>query len=228
MSLPSDKRRLKPVANKIEEPDNALKSYLDTLLLELDTLPDESVEVKEPPTVADIEVEEQTVDIQVSEPEVTETVQTQPQQVSGLPDWVENEFQVLLFKVNGITMGIPLNALKGILNYNGEASQLPGQPGWSLGVVLNREEKVVVIDSARLFMPERLTEDERIKPQQLLIIGAGDRALAVDSICNTLNIEKDGVRWRSGVPSNPWYAGIIIQELSVLLDVDGVLGLLAA
>lgn len=228
MSMRPDKSRLKPVANKIEEPDNALKSYLDTLLLEIDTIPDKSVKVKEPPPVADIIVEEQTEVTQLSEPELAESVQIQPQQASGLPDWVENEFQVLLFKVNGITMGIPLNALKGILNYSGEASQLPGQPVWSLGVVLNREEKVVVIDSARLLMPERLTVDDRVKPQQLLIIGEGDRALAVDSICNTLSIEKDEVRWRSGVPNKPWYAGIIIQELSVLLDVDGVLGLLAA
>lgn len=157
-----------------------------------------------------------------------EFVQTQPQQESGLPDWVENEFQVLLFKVNGITMGIPLIALKGILKFDGKMSQLPGQPDWSLGVALNREEKVIVVDSVRLFMPERLNEDERIAPQQLLIIGEGDRALAVDSICDTLNIEKEAVRWRSGIPNKPWYAGIIIQELSVLLDVDGVLGLLAA
>ncbi|MET0053941.1 MAG: hypothetical protein ABW108_03945, partial [Candidatus Thiodiazotropha sp. 6PLUC10] len=133
MSMPSDKSRLKPVANKIEEPDNALKSYLDTLLLEIDTIPDKSVKVKEPPPVADIIVEEQTEVTQLSEPELAESVQIQPQQASGLPDWVENEFQVLLFKVNGITMGIPLNALKGILNYSGEASQLPGQPVWSLG-----------------------------------------------------------------------------------------------
>jgi purine-binding chemotaxis protein CheW len=94
--------------------------------------------------------------------------------------------------------------------------------------VLNRDEKVVVIDTARLLMPERLTGDETSNPQQLLLIGDGDRALAVDGICNTLQIDKEGVRWRHGSHDKPWYAGIIIQELSVLLDVDGVLKLLAA
>jgi purine-binding chemotaxis protein CheW len=141
---------------------------------------------------------------------------------------VESEFQVLLFKVNGITMGMPLNAMRGILNYNGEASQLPGQPGWSLGVIINRDEKVVVVDSARLLMPERVTDDAQFQPKQLLLIGEGDRALAVDTICNTLNVVKEGVRWRNGIHNKPWYAGIIVDELSVLIDVDGVLQLLAA
>jgi purine-binding chemotaxis protein CheW len=224
MSLGSTKSRSKPVISKVEEPDHALKSYLDTLLLEIETVPNETVAVKEPPPVADTKVEE----AQISEPKLEPKTQTEQQQESALPDWVESEFQVLLFKVNGITMGMPLNAMKGILNYNGEASQLPGQPAWSLGVIVNRDEKVVIIDSARFLMPERVTVDTQTEPKQLLLIGEGDRALAVDTICNTLNVVKDDVRWRNGIHNKPWYAGILIDELSVLLDVDGVLQMLAA
>ncbi|MCG8053884.1 MAG: hypothetical protein AB2729_05135, partial [Candidatus Thiodiazotropha taylori] len=95
MSLGNDKNRIKPVSEKVEEPDHALKSYLDTLLLEIETIPSESVVVKEPPPVADIKVEES----QISEPKLEQSTQTQQQQDSALPEWVENEFQVLLFKV---------------------------------------------------------------------------------------------------------------------------------
>ena len=228
--MPSDKRRIKSAVTKIEEPDHALKSYLDTLLSEIDELPvvAPTVRVKEPSPDADIKTEEQVKPLPVPEPQSVVTDQPLSERTMQLPDWAENGFQVLMFKVNGITLGIPLNSLMGILSYAGEASQLPGQPVWSLGVVVNRDEKVIVIDTARLLMPERLTGDEEINPQHLLLIGGGDRALAVDSICNTLMVEKDGVRWRSGHQAQPWYAGIIIQELSVLLDVDGVLELLAA
>jgi hypothetical protein len=41
-------------------------------------------------------------------------------------------------------------------------------------------------------------------------------------------VVKDDVRWRNGIHNKPWYAGILIEELSVLLDVDGVLQMLAA
>ncbi|MCU7931493.1 MAG: chemotaxis protein CheW [Candidatus Thiodiazotropha sp. (ex Codakia rugifera)] len=216
------------VAGKIAEPDSALKSYLDTLLLEIDDplTATPKVEVKEPPADADIKVEvtEQSA-VAVHQPTIHEE---QLSQQNSAPDWAECAFQVLLFKVNGIKLGIPLSSLMGILSYAGEASQLPGQPDWSLGVVVNRDEKVIIINSTRLLMPERLTGNEAPHPQHLLLIGDGLRALAVDSICNTLTIEKEAVRWRSGNGLRPWYAGIIIQELSVLLDVDGVLEILAA
>ncbi|MEW8201950.1 MAG: chemotaxis protein CheW [Candidatus Thiodiazotropha endolucinida] len=215
-------------ASKIAEPDTALKSYLDTLLSEIDdlTVTSPRVEVKEPLPDADINYDEHT----------ESTLATISKPTSGMadtslepnePDWVEDAFQVLLFEVNGIKLGIPLSSLRGILPFSGEASQLPGQPAWSSGVIVNREEKVVVVNSARLLMPERLDESSAVRPQHLLLIGDGQRALAVDTICNTLMVDKEEVRWRSGSGIRPWYAGIIIQELSVLLDVDGILNILA-
>jgi purine-binding chemotaxis protein CheW len=214
------------LASKVAEPDSALKSYLDTLLLEIDEAPKASpgVEVKERLPDADTitsEHSESTLETTPLETEQT-TVQTR------IPQWAEETFQVLLFEVNGIKLGLPLAALAGILTYSGEASQLPGQPAWSLGVIINRDEKVIVINSAKLLMPERLNENSTIAPQHLLLIGNGQRALAVDSICNTLLVQEQGIQWRSGAGGRPWYAGIIKQELSVLLDVDGVLKMLAS
>ncbi|WP_316364731.1 chemotaxis protein CheW [Candidatus Thiodiazotropha sp. CDECU1] len=214
------------LANKIAEPDSALKSYLDTLLSEIDDLAvaPPKVEVKEPLADADIKHDEHPETTLAPTPQATirreDTLPT-------MPDWVDEAFQVLLFEVNGIKLGIPLSSLVGILTFSGEASQLPGQPVWSMGVIVNRDEKVVVINSATLLMPERLDEDSSVEPQHLLLIGDGQRALAVDRICNTLLVDKEEVRWRTGSGIRPWYAGIIIQELSVLLDVDGILKMLA-
>jgi purine-binding chemotaxis protein CheW len=225
--------RTTQMASQIAEPDNALKSYLDTLLLEIDelTVTPPKVEVKEPLPDADINYgehrESPPTPIQAPTPKPA-TSKEESALGLNIPDWVEGAFQVLLFEVNGIKLGVPLASLVGILTFSGEASQLPGQPAWSLGVILNRDEKVVVIDSAKLLMPERVGENASIKPRHLLLIGDGRRALAVDGVCNTLLLEKEEIRWRSGSGVRPWYAGIIIQELSVLLDVEGILKMLAA
>ncbi len=220
--------QLPEMASKIAEPDNALKSYLDTLLSEIDELAvaPPAVEVKEVLPDADITYDE-SVDTTVAAGSQAQCSEQAPEVQPVVPDWVETEFQVLLFEVNGIKLGIPLASLVGILSYSGEASQLPGQPAWSLGVIVNRDEKVVVVDSAKLLMPERLDENTRIMPRHLLLVGDGLRALAVDRICNTLLVEKEAIRWRCGTGIRPWYAGIIIEELSVLLDVDGILKMLA-
>ncbi|MCU7922966.1 MAG: chemotaxis protein CheW [Candidatus Thiodiazotropha sp. (ex Dulcina madagascariensis)] len=229
MKQSSKSQGLQQVDSKIAEPENALKSYLDTLLSEIDDLPAAApvVGVKEPSTDADIEIEDVRQSVAAPTPGLA-LQEGEQERLSEIPAWAENGFQVLLFKVNGITLGIPLTSLVGILDYAGEASQLPGQPAWTLGVIINRDEKVIVIDSARLLMPERLTGNEVARPRRLLLIGDGHLALAVDSISTTLDIEKEAVRWRTGGGGRPWYAGIIIQELSVLLNVNGVLEMLAA
>ncbi|MES9971865.1 MAG: chemotaxis protein CheW [Candidatus Thiodiazotropha sp.] len=215
------------LASKIAEPDSALKSYLDTLLSEIDDLATAApkVEVKEPIPDADIKLDEHPESAPVPTPQASD--RSEQTKLPNIPDWVDEAFQVLLFEVNGIKLGIPLSSMTGILNFPGEASQLPGQPVWSMGVTVNRDEKVVVINSAKLLMPERLDENSAVSPQHLLLIGDGQRALAVDRICNTLLVDKEEVRWRTGSGIRPWYAGIIIQELSVLLDVDGILKMLA-
>ncbi len=259
MSVQPDKPSKRDISTRIEEPDDALKSYLDTLLSEIDAppaaeTPKRSVRARvkvrsesvaetrletraphiaetrvEPVPMPRVKVPLADADIQVKEPTaIASQAIPEPSRTQRQPEWADSPFQVLLFKVNGITMGIPLNALMGILNFTGQAKQLPGQPVWSLGIVLNREDKVVVIDTARLLMPERIDPQHVAAPQHLLLIGQGDRALAVDAICETRQIEKEQIRWRRGDQTRPWYAGIIIQELSVLLDVDGVLSLLAA
>ncbi|MES9994152.1 MAG: chemotaxis protein CheW [Candidatus Thiodiazotropha sp.] len=224
----SEQTRSTAPTSKIAEPDTALKSYLDTLLSEIDDLPVAvvSTEVKEALPDADIKcdaVVDARVDVEAQT--TVDAEESRPQTV--IPEWVDEAFQVLLFEVNGIKLGIPLSSLMGILSYTGAGSQLPGQPGWSLGVIVNRDEKVVVINSAKLLMPERLHDDAPVSPQHLLLIGDGNRALAVDKICSTLLVEKEAIRWRSGTGIRPWYAGIIIDELSVLLDVDGIMKMLA-
>jgi purine-binding chemotaxis protein CheW len=135
----------------------------------------------------------------------------------------------LLFTVNGVNLAIPLIALSGILPLQASISRLPGQPVWALGVQLNRDSKVVVVDTRRLLMPELdVAQAEQVKQTHLLLIGNGERGLSVDSLKGTITLEKDAVRWRSGAARRPWYAGIIVEKLTVLLDVDGVVEMLAA
>ena len=55
----------------------------------------------------------------------------------------------------------------------------------------------------------------------LLLIGDGDRGLSVDSLEGTVTLEKEDVRWRGAAGQRPWYAGIIVEKLTVLLDVNG-------
>jgi purine-binding chemotaxis protein CheW len=213
----------------LTQPDTALASYLDTLLSEIDTGQDfaPSQTVKEATPRADTLHERMdSVEPAVSAKDriaVDESCAT----TSRIPDWAETPFQVLRFRVNGVNLLVPLVSLTGIIPLDGKISRLPGQPAWSLGVVMNRDTKVVVADTRRLLLQADV-EGEEAHYSHLLLIGEGDRGLAVDTLSDTVTIDKEAVRWRGEGMRQPWFGGILVEELSVLLDVDGVLEMLAA
>jgi chemotaxis signal transduction protein len=215
------------VAQTLTQPDSALANYLDTLLAEIDKLDDAPAHqaVKEPSAKADTGLEgcgSDTVALGV-----TERIETDDEAAdSALPEWAQTPFQILRFCVNGANLVVPLLSLTGIITLDRPITQLPGQPAWSRGVVTNHDSKVVVVDTRRLLMPE--SEFEQTTYTHLLLFGEGDRGLAVEGLGDTAIIDKEAVRWRGDVAHHPWYGGILVEELSVLLDLEGVKEMLAA
>ena len=222
----------KPRPTTIKEqtrPDTALSNYLDTLLAEIDDTPVASTgqQVKDPipqaDTMLEAKVQETRAEQLQSQSDASESVPS----ATAAPDWAETPFQLLRFELNGVKLVIPLMSLKGIIPLNGTLSHLPGQPPWSLGVMLNRDTKVVVVDTRRLLMPDGEFE-ARPSYTHLLLFGEGDQGLAVEAIGDTVTLDKEAIRWSGGKANQPWYGGILIEELSVLLDIEGVMGMLAA
>jgi purine-binding chemotaxis protein CheW len=210
-------------------PDTALSNYLDTLLAEIDDQPQTPPEqaVKDPIAQADTVLEASVEE--TARESLENRIDEQPPEAVALPvpGWAETPFQLLRFEVNGAKLVIPLMGLTGIIPLKGTPSKLPGQPAWSLGVVMNRDTKVVAVDTRRLLMPEG-EFDAPASYSHLLLFGDGCRGLAVDAIGDTLTLEKEAIRWPGASTKQPWYGGILIEELSVLLDIEGVQGLLAA
>jgi purine-binding chemotaxis protein CheW len=213
----------------LAQPGQALVNYLDTLLAEIDLSPGSVVTepIKARPAGADILQQEMVVPEGVTEP-VQLASEGDESRLERVPAWAQAPFQVLRFMLQGARLAIPLLGLRGILPLTERLARLPGQPPWAMGLVLNRDAKVVVVDTRQLLMaPLRRVEDKPFEPTHLLLIGEGDRGLAVDGLIGTLTLEKEAVRWRAAAGDRPWYAGVIVEELCVLLDVDGVMEILS-
>ncbi|MEJ2456109.1 MAG: chemotaxis protein CheW [Candidatus Thiodiazotropha sp.] len=207
--------------------DSALANYLDTLLGEIDDLDDvPSLQVvKEPLAEADKLNEGKAPNAAAAcVPQRSENANTVS--ASDLPEWAAVPFQILRFRVNGVNLIVPLQSLTGIIPLDRPISHLPGQPAWNLGVVMHHDTKVVAVDTQRLLMPEG--EFEQTGYSHLLLFGDGNWGLAVESLGDTTTVDKEAIRWRGEVVQQPWYGGIWVEELSVLLDVEGVMEILAA
>jgi purine-binding chemotaxis protein CheW len=214
----------------LAEPVQAVYDYLETLLNELpDTLEpateeqiQEVVELEEAAPPVEEVVAEEVLETQAAPVEETvEQESTEP----VVPEWAEEPFQCLLFRLRGMTLAVPLLSLDGILKPEGESTLIPGQPDWHRGVIANREQQVVVVDTAQLVMPERLHKapEEEGVGSHILLIGGGRWGLTCDTLSKPVFLNKDEVRWSIDRPDKRWMAGTVIDKLCILLDIEGLL-----
>lgn len=139
----------------------------------------------------------------------------------------EEPFQALFFEVAGLVLAVPLQELGGIHNLT-ETNSLFGKPEWFKGVMLNREKKLNVVDSARWVMPEKFDKnmEESINYQYLITLGQSDWGLAAEKLVETELIHPDAVKWRTKQGKRPWLFGTIKEKMCALLHVSDLIAML--
>jgi chemotaxis signal transduction protein len=145
---------------------------------------------------------------------------------NSLPEWVGHTLPCLLVEVENIELAVPLILLNGISVWDQETLTMPTQPDWHLGVIEYRGENVVIVDTARLIMPEKITQtvqERRVNhPSHFLRVG-DNLALSCDEIKETISLKQEEVRWRITRTSRPWAVGTLIDRLCVLLDTEALM-----
>ena len=189
-------------------------------------------EQKEQPVIVEPVVEVKKLNKQVSNVEI-DTLQEQhvvPEQevvVGGEADYFDGEFQALFFEVAGLTLAVPLKALGGIHELR-EVNHLFGKPKWFKGVMINREEKLNVVDTARWVMPEKYDEqlEASLNYQYLITLGDSQWGLLAEKLINNITLSKEDVKWRTNNSKRPWLAGVIKEKMCALIDVNNLNALL--
>ncbi|MDP4537562.1 chemotaxis protein CheW [Alkalimonas collagenimarina] len=149
------------------------------------------------------------------------------QDVSTEKEYRQGDFQALLFDVAGLTVALPLKALGGIHKLL-PVNKIPRKPDWFKGVMLQREQKINVVDTARWVMPEKFDQQqaELHDYQYVIMLSNSAWGLACDKLINTMTLKQDEVKWREAAGKRPWLAGLIKQHMCALLDVDALIQLL--
>ncbi|QCZ94237.1 chemotaxis protein CheW [Salinimonas iocasae] len=157
--------------------------------------------------------EEASADVQVVSDPATSAM--------ALKDQLEESFQALFFEVAGLTLAVPLITLGGIHNLE-KVGPLFGKPDWFKGVMLHREQKINVVDTAMWVMPEKYDQNlsEALNYQYLIMLGDSLWGLASDKLVNTVTLSKDEVKWRESNSKRPWLAGMVKERMCALVDVN--------
>jgi chemotaxis signal transduction protein len=145
---------------------------------------------------------------------------------SEIPAWATEPFQILIFRVHGVVLSVPLQKLDSISRWNGQSTSIPGQPDWQRGLYLLGNKRVSLVDLSRLIMPERDATATAVLPGYLLLVGGARWGLLCDTIQRPRLVRATDVRWRRRGKHRPWSHGIVVENLSVLLHVDALLTML--
>lgn len=136
-------------------------------------------------------------------------------------------FQVLFFNVGGLTVAVPLIELGGIHKIK-KTTALMGKPDWFKGVMLYRDEKINVVDTALWVMPEKC--DEKMKSslnyQYVIMLNDSAWALTAENLVDTVVLKQDEVKWLDTPSKRPWLAGLVKDKMCALLDVNSLIQLL--
>ena len=183
---------------------------------------DASVTIEQPSTVVDDEIIIETT------PE-TQVGFTPPSITKDLQEVLDDEFQVLFFKVAGLTLAVPLVSLGGIVKVE-RINHIIGRPSWFLGVQTHREEQLNLVDTCAWVMPEKYTDKlaQSVNYQYLVLLEGSNWGLACESLVNAVKINKSQVNWRSKAGKRPWLAGVVKEQMCGILHVQALVEMLDA
>jgi purine-binding chemotaxis protein CheW len=150
-----------------------------------------------------------------------------PSITKDLQEQLDDEFQVLFFKIAGLTLAVPLVSLGGIVKIE-RVNHIIGRPHWFLGVQSHREAQLNIVDTCAWVMPEKYDEElaQTVNYQYLVLLEQSNWGLACESLVNAVRIKKSQVNWRSKAGKRPWLAGVVKEQMCGILHVQALIEML--
>ncbi len=199
---------------ELSRADTALEDLLQTLLAEV---PDYVPEPGPAPAGQAEPVREETAALNIPAPApIQETAPPSP----ARPDWAQGPLKVLVARVGGLRLAVPLLRLSAILPAGDPAAvmRLPAQPAWHRGVMRARGDALVRVDPAALLGLGAAAGGTAY----LLVLDSGRFALEIEGMEQPQSVDADEIRWRRAGEGRDWALGVLPGQMCVLLDLDAI------
>lgn len=141
------------------------------------------------------------------------------------PAWAACAFKTLLFRVNELTLAVPLSELNGIVVAPEAISGFPGGAEWLLGLMPYRGGNVKIIDIAYLMAPENRhlpkNSFSTCAPKNIVLAAGAAWGFPCHDVMRIVTTEPHQVFWRPDRRRRPWLAGVMKEDMCALIDVQG-------
>ncbi|MDH5601070.1 MAG: chemotaxis protein CheW, partial [Gammaproteobacteria bacterium] len=130
-----------------------------------------------------------------------------------------------------LKLAVPLIELCGVIEWQESVTEMPGHADFYMGILQYLNNKIAVIDTARMVMPANKLEqlvgdDPRSRVKHIVLIDDYRWGLACDKIGEVITLKPNEVRWRTSKTTRGWLAGTVIEHMCALLNSEGFASLL--
>lgn len=137
-----------------------------------------------------------------------------------------DSIQALLFEVAGLTLALPVQAVKDVISDAMVEASVTEQRAIAIGTFNHGGISCRVIDTARLVLSAeraaQLTADAAERTRCLVVIGDGRWALGCNRKGDVVELERASIKWRTAEGKRPWLAGMVTARQCALLDPTGL------
>ena len=139
---------------------------------------------------------------------------------------LDENFQTLIFHMQRLSLAVPLIKLGGIHTYeSAEVTPLFGCPNWFLGLLPSARGNLLLVDTFRLLMPEKHTASINQEYQYAIVLDDSPWALACMDVGDAKLLNRREIRWSQSHSRKQWFAGMLVQPMCALLEVDALIQL---
>jgi purine-binding chemotaxis protein CheW len=147
--------------------------------------------------------------------------------VKSSKSYRQGDFQAMYFDVAGLIIAVPLIELGGIHKVN-KTNTILAKPDWFKGVMLHRDEKINVVDTALWVMPEKCNKKlmASLNYEYIIMLNDSSWGLMAENLVDTVVLKQEEVKWLDETNKRPWLAGLVKEKMCALLDVNALITLL--
>ena len=159
---------------------------------------------------------------------LNQSIQKRTKNFSGAPDWGKGEFQTLTFNIGELKLAVPLIKLGGIHRISEKPSKIAGRPPWYMGLMPDELGNISLIDTALWIMPEQydIAKAKGLAYDFIVLLDDTRWGLACSKVHDAITLTEDDVKWSAKGSKRPWLAGMLVDKMCALLDVDVLIDML--
>lgn len=171
------------------------------------------------------DVQPVTVECEAAAVEIEPAPQTNPPAIS---EQATASIDCLVISIAGMKLLIPANRVAFVERVNQKITRLPVENAAFKGIMTFRERSVAVIDIFALIHGENSESSvDNVQAaeqfiQHAVIMEDARYAIACDDVEEMVSVHPESVRWNKSGFKNRFYSGIVLEQLSPLLNLEQI------